>query len=259
MYIDTHAHIYGKEFEDDLDAVIARAKETGAVCIFMPATDEQSADEVMRLSKLYEGFLYPMIGLHPEDLPDDYVDVLKRMERRFQGEHPYVAVGEVGLDFYWDNSRKEQQMEAFRIQIEWSLKYHLPLMIHARSAHRELIDCLKPYAAEKDLRGVFHCFTGTTDEAAELLDSFPAFFLGIGGVLTFKKSTLPQVLSEKVPLNRIVLETDSPYMAPVPNRGKRNEPSFISFIVSRLAEVYQVSAQQVESVTTLNAKHMFGV
>ena len=259
MFIDTHAHIYGKEFEDDFDAVIVRAKDAGAASVLMPATDEQSADEVVRLSTLYDGFLYPMLGLHPEDLPDDYMDILTRMEKRLQGKHPYVAIGEVGLDFYWDTSRKKQQTEAFRIQIEWSLKYHLPLMIHARSAHRELIDCLKPYAAEKTLCGVFHCFTGITDEAVELLETFPTFFLGIGGVLTFKKSALPQVLVETVPLNRIVLETDSPYMAPVPNRGKRNEPSFIPFIVSRLAEVYNLSTQQVETVTTQNAKHIFGV
>ncbi len=257
MFIDTHAHIYGEEFLNDFDNVIQRAKEVGAIHIFLPSTNEASACDVVRLSNLYPGFLYPMLGLHPEDITENYIDVLKRMEKSLQGTCPYIAIGEVGLDFYWDQSKKVEQIEAFQIQIGYALKYHLPLMIHARAAHRELVNTLMPYIHEEGLCGVFHCFTGTCEEATELLETFPTFCLGIGGVLTFKKSSLPQVLASSVPLNRIVLETDSPYMAPTPHRGKRNEPSFIPYIISRLCDIYDTTSTFIETQTTRNALQIF--
>ena len=257
MFVDTHAHIYSEEFAEDIEDVIARAKNAGAVGVLLPVTDEASDSAAVALCQHHADFLYPMIGLHPEDIPADYKEVLCRMERKLQKHHPYVAVGEVGLDFYWDTSMKKEQKDVFCTQVEWSLKYHLPLMIHSRSAHRELVECLLPYAKEKELCGVFHCFTGSKDEAEELLDMFPSFYLGIGGVVTFKKSSLPQVLADSVPLNRIVLETDSPYMAPVPYRGKRNEPSFIPGIISRLADTYHVIPEEAEGITTRNAVGLF--
>lgn len=256
MYIDTHAHIYGEEFLDDIDETIIRAKKAGALGILLPATDEKSADEAVNLSERYKDFIYPMLGLHPEDIPADYKEILTRMEKRLHQHHPYIAIGEVGLDFYWDTSFKKEQIDAFCTQIEWALKYHLPLMIHSRNAHRELINCLMPYR-QSGLCGVFHCFTGTKEEAEELIETFPTFYLGIGGVLTFKKSTLPQVVAESVPLERIVLETDSPYMAPVPYRGKRNEPSFIPSIITHLAKVYDVPSEKIETTTTKNALQIF--
>ncbi len=254
MYIDTHAHLYGEEFLGDVDAVVLRARQAGAAKIVIPAVDEASAAEAAELGRKYPHVLYPMVGLHPEDLPSDYKDVLLRMEGMLKREHhPFVGIGEVGLDFYWDDTRKEEQTDAFRIQIEWALNHHLPLMIHSRAAHKELIGCLNPYKKEEALRGVFHCFSGTVEEAGELLTEFPRFVLGIGGILTFKKSALPSVLEAGVPLERIVLETDSPYMAPVPHRGKRNEPSFLPEVTGRLSQIYHVPVSEVERITTENA------
>lgn len=254
MYIDTHAHLYGEEFLGEVDAVVLRAQQAGAAKIVVPAVDEASATEAAELGRRYPHFLYPMVGLHPEDLPSDYKEVLARMEGMLKRErHPFVGIGEVGLDFYWDDTRKEEQKEAFRTQIEWALGYHLPLMIHSRAAHKELVECLTPYKREESLRGVFHCFSGTAEEAEELLSEFPRFVLGIGGILTFKKSTLPSVLEAAVPLERIVLETDSPYMAPVPHRGKRNEPSFLPEVTGKLSQIYHVPASEVERMTTENA------
>ena len=254
MYIDTHAHLYGEEFRADVDSVVIRARQAGAIKVVLPSENDSAAVQAVELSQRYPHFFYPMLGLHPEDLPENYKEILSGMEKRLkQKDHPFVGIGEVGLDLYWDDTRKEEQKEAFRIQIEWALKYHLPLMIHSRSAHRELVESLIPYKGEALLQGVFHCFTGTSEEAEELLSEFPGFVLGIGGVLTFKKSTLAEVLEQSVPLERIVLETDSPYMAPVPHRGKRNEPSFLPEVIARLAQIYQVPKSRIEEITTENA------
>ncbi|MBQ0087880.1 MAG: TatD family hydrolase [Prevotellaceae bacterium] len=256
MIIDTHAHIYGEEFSADLHSVIERALDVGVEKIFLPSTDEKSAHQVVELSQIYSGCCYPMLGLHPEDLQNDYTDILLRMEKMLLVENnPYIAIGEVGLDYYWDDTKKEEQRTAFKTQVEWSIKFGLPLMIHARAAHRDIVDTLLPYK-DNLCGGVFHCFTGTEEEAEELL-TFPNFCLGIGGVVTFKKSTLRDVLASAVPLERIVLETDSPYMAPVPNRGKRNEPSFIPFVISTLVNIYGKSSDEIEKITTNNVKRIF--
>lgn len=258
MFIDTHAHLCEEEFKMDVEQVIADALEAGATKIFIPATNEASAIAAAELCKGHPGTLHPMIGLHPEDVKDDYRQVLQDIEKHLQQpSHPFIAIGEVGLDFYWDDTYKEEQTDAFHIQTEWALKYNLPLMIHARSAHKELTEALKPYKDDDSLRGVFHCFTGTPQEALELLSTFPRFALGIGGVLTFKKSTLPETLRSAVPLERIVLETDSPYMAPVPHRGKRNEPSFIPAIIERMADIYATTPSAIGQTTTSTALRIF--
>ena len=199
-----------------------------------------------------------MIGLHPEDVKADWSDVLEQMEMRLDAPVcPFVAVGEVGLDYYWSREFEKEQLEAFETQVRWSVKYRLPLMIHCRKAQNEMVRLLRPYA--KDLPGgVFHCFTGNEKEAAELLQ-FDNFVLGIGGVLTFKKSHLPEVLPAAVPLERIVIETDSPYMAPVPMRGKRNESAFALYVLKRLAECYGVSEDDVARVTNANVSRVFGL
>ena len=176
------------------------------------------------------------------------------MERMLAADRRFIAVGEVGLDFYWDDSRRDEQIEVFRRQVKWAVRFRLPLMIHCRSAHRELVDVLRPYA-EKLAGGVFHCFGGTADEARELL-AFPGFALGIGGVVTFKKSSLPSVLAE-VPLGRLVLETDAPYLAPAPHRGRRNEPAFIPLVIERLSAVYGVAPDEVATRTTATARRLF--
>ena len=253
--IDTHSHIYGPEYDEDRELVVQRAQQAGVERILLPNINEGSIEPMLSLCHSFSGYCFPMMGLHPEDVTDDYPQVLNRMENLLkESSHPYIAIGEVGLDFYWDASRASQQIEVFTRQIEWAVRYKLPLMVHSRSAHDQLVQAIRPFASE-GLRGVFHCFSGTLDEALELL-SFDGFVLGIGGVATFKKSTLPEVL-QSVPLQRIVLETDSPYLAPVPYRGKRNEPAYVVEVMHKVANIYNVAPEEVEKVTNANVKHVF--
>ena len=255
IFIDTHAHLDGEEFTDDLPEVVVRAHEAGVEKMFVPNVNATSLDGVIHICRQYPGCLYPMIGLHPEDVRPDYQAVLDGMEKHLAPGDLFIGIGEVGLDFYWDSTYAKEQVEAFRAQVEWAIRYHLPLMIHARSAHRQLVEVLNDYRSSA-LTGVFHCFTGTTEEARELL-AVEGFMLGVGGVLTFKKSALPAVLREAVPLQRIVLETDAPYMTPVPYRGKRNESAFIPLVAQKMAEVFDVSIEEVAQTTTRNARMIF--
>ena len=250
--IDTHCHLDGEEFQDDLEAVIARAREAGVEAIGVPGIDLKSCNTIMELCHRYPSFCFPMLGLHPEEVRDDWKEVLNAIAPMLS---EVIAIGEVGLDFYWSRGYEEYQLQAFEEQVRWSVEMRLPLMIHCRKAQNELVNILKRY--KDDLPGgVFHCFTGNTIEAQELLQ-FERFVLGIGGVLTFKKSKLPETLMEAVPLERIVLETDAPYMAPVPMRGQRNEPAFVAYVMRKLAEVYGVSEETVDRVTTANVQHIF--
>lgn len=252
---DTHSHIYGPEFGEDRELVVQRAQQAGVGCILLPNINEDSIQPMLSLCNSFPGYCYPMMGLHPEDVADDYMQVLDRMEALLsEPTHPYVAIGEVGLDFYWDSSRADLQKAAFSRQIEWAVRYRLPLVIHSRSSHSELVQVLRQFPSEK-LSGVFHCFGGTLQEAKELL-SFDNFVLGIGGVSTFRKSPLPEVLRE-IPLQRIVLETDAPYLAPVPYRGKRNESAYVVEVARKLAEIYDVTSHEVEKVTDANVKRIF--
>ena len=255
-FIDTHTHLDGHEFDDDRDEVIARAKAAGVGKVFIPAIDLPSVDTVLAVCARHPGYAYPMIGLHPEEVKSDWRDVLAQMKTRLDDAgHPFIAVGEVGLDYYWSREFETEQLEAFEEQVRWSVEYRLPLMIHCRKGQNEMVRILRRYERELP-SGVFHCFTGNEKEAAELL-SFDNFALGIGGVLTFKKSHLPEVLPAAVPLSRVVLETDSPYMAPVPMRGKRNESAFTLYVLKRLAECYGVSEDEVADVTTATANRLF--
>ncbi len=270
-FIDTHSHLYDPAFADDTDEVVQRAFAAGASKIFLPNINATTIQPMLELAGRYPGRLYPMLGLHPEDLGDTWQDVLPQMEQLLAApDNPFIAIGEVGLDYYWDRSLYEEQQRAFAIQVQWALRYHLPLMIHTRSAHRELVDVLHtqirnyeetPVSHSSDntptgLSGVFHCFGGTAAEAEELL-RFPHFMLGIGGVVTFKKSKLPEVLSQCVPLQRIVLETDSPYLAPTPHRGKRNETALLPEVIRKLAEIYLCTEEQIMEITTQNALKTF--
>ncbi|MCR5819353.1 MAG: TatD family hydrolase [Bacteroidaceae bacterium] len=255
--IDTHSHIYGPEFSDDVADVIVRAKEAGVEKIFLPNINLGTIVPMMELCQAYPGCCYPMMGLHPEDIGDDWHEVLDEMESLLKDRnHPYIAVGEVGLDYYWSQERYEEQKEVFMIQAGWAKRYDLPLVIHTRNAHREMVELMRSASEEESLRGVFHCFSGSSEEARELLD-FGQFMLGIGGVVTFKKSQLPDVLRDVVPINRIVVETDAPYMAPVPYRGKRNESGFVKAVVEKLADIYGMSASSVAEITTNNALNTF--
>lgn len=253
-FIDTHCHLDGEEFREDLDAVVTRAQEAGVVAIGIPGIDLKSCQTVIDLCHRYPGYCYPMLGLHPEEVRSDWREVLTAI---YPVVREAIAIGEVGLDFYWSREFEQEQLEAFEQQVRWSVELQLPLMIHCRKAQNEMVSILKRY--KNDLPGgVFHCFTGNELEAKELLQ-FERFVLGIGGVLTFKKSHLPEVLPAVVPLDRIVLETDAPYMAPVPMRGQRNEPAFVAHVLHKLAEAYGVSEEDVAEKTTQNCKKVLNI
>ncbi len=257
MFIDTHTHIYTEEFDADRADVVARAVAAGAEALLLPNIDEASIPRMADLCRDYPSLCFLMMGLHPTELPPDPLPVLRRMEQLLaKPDHPYVAIGEVGVDLYWDSSRRDDQLAVLREQAAWAVRYDLPLVVHCRSAHREIVENLAPFASALP-GGVFHCFGGTADEARELLRLFPRFVLGIGGTVTFKKSTLPAVLAAAVPLSRIVVETDAPYLAPTPHRGRRNEPAYIPLILARLADVYHQSASEIASATTATARRVF--
>ena len=253
--IDTHSHIYEPVFSADREEVIMRAKQAGVEYILLPNINAESIEQMLNMCRNYPDYCFPMMGLHPEDIEEDYKQVLANMKALLEEpEHPYLAIGEVGLDYYWDKTKVKEQEEVFRTQIEWSIEYHQPLMIHSRSAHRQLVTAISEYKNE-GLSGVFHCFGGSKEEAQELLQ-FPNFMLGIGGVVTYKNSRLAETLTS-VPLERIVLETDSPYLTPVPYRGKRNESAYVIEVLRKVAQIYNVSKEEAEAVTNNNAKRIF--
>ena len=253
--IDTHCHLDGEEFAADLNEVVARAREAGVSKVFVPGIDLKSCQTVIDLCRQYPDYCYPMLGLHPEEVRADWKEVLDRI--RYSLTSKIIAIGEIGLDFYWSREFEQEQLEAFEEQVRWSVETRLPLMIHCRKAQNEMVAILKKYSHDLP-GGVFHCFTGNEIEARELLQ-FDRFVLGIGGVLTFKKSNLPQTLPAVVPLSRIVLETDAPYMAPVPHRGQRNEPAFVLEVLRKLAECYGVSEEVVCEQTNANVARIFGL
>ena len=263
--IDTHCHLDGEEFREDLDAVVTRAREAGVEAIGVPGIDLTSCETVMEVCRRYPGYCYPMLGLHPEEVKADWKDVLAQIRQKLpapskgeaKGGEPPIAIGEVGLDFYWSREYEQEQLLAFEEQVRWSVELRLPLMIHCRKAQNEMVAILKKYKDNLP-GGVFHCFTGNALEAQELLQ-FDRFVLGIGGVLTFKKSHLPEVLPAVVPLDRIVLETDAPYMAPVPHRGQRNEPAFVAHVLHRLADAYGVSVEDVARQTDANCEKILNI
>ena len=257
QFIDTHTHLDGTEFDADRDEVMERARAAGVSKVFLPAIDLKSVETVLAVSRKYEGYAYPIIGLHPEEVGADWENVLHRMREYIVPGHPFIAIGEVGLDFYWTRDNEREQLAAFERQVEWSVETRLPLMIHCRKAQNEMVAVMRRYQNELP-GGVFHCFTGNEKEAEQLLE-FQKFVLGIGGVLTFKKSHLPEVLPASVPLSRIVLETDSPYMAPVPKRGERNESAYVEFVLKRLAEAYGVEDEEVARQTNENVERVFRI
>ncbi len=252
--IDTHSHLDGAEFDADRDEVVARARAAGVSRVFVPAIDLPSVTAVLAVCDRYPGFAYPMIGLHPEEVRADFRDVLARM-KAMQIDR-FIAIGEVGLDYYWSREYEREQLEAFEEQVKWSVETRKPLMIHCRKGQNEMVSLLRHY--ERELPGgVFHCFTGNGHEADELL-RFDNFALGIGGVLTFKKSRLSEVLPH-IPIGRIVVETDSPYMAPVPMRGKRNESAFVVHVLHKVAECYGLPDDEVAEATNANVERIFGI
>jgi TatD DNase family protein len=254
ILIDTHAHLYAEEFDSDRDEMIARATQKGLANILLPNIDLQSIEPMHQLCAQYPQLLFPMMGLHPSSVGDDYQIVLSKMKMLLSSNN-YIAIGEVGIDLYWDKNFIAQQKEAFAMQIQWSIEQELPLVIHSREAHDEIMEVLNSFKTEK-LRGVFHCFTGTTEQALEIIDR--GFLLGIGGVLTFKNAQLPYTL-QAIDLKYLVLETDAPYLSPVPNRGRRNESAYLELVAERLAEIKQLSLTELAEITTRNATNLFNL
>lgn len=251
--IDTHTHLYNKEFTRDIDAVIQRAEHEGVERFYLPAVDSECFEELLALEARYPGKCIGMTGLHPCSVKADFESELKLVED-WLSRRPWVAVGEIGLDFYWDRTFETQQYQAFRQQIEWALHYRIPIVIHSRQSMWESIGVVREYR-QAGVRGIFHCFSGDAGAAQAIVDL--GFYLGIGGVLTYKNSGLADAIKD-IPLEWLVLETDAPYLSPVPFRGKRNESGYLRYVVAKLAEVKGLPVEEVARVTSENAEKIFG-
>lgn len=250
MYlIDTHAHIYLPEFDTDRNDCINRALEAGVQSILMPAIDSSTHQAMLQVEADYPNCL-AMIGLHPCSVNDSFEKELE-IVREYLGKRRFWAIGEIGLDFYWDKTFTDQQYQCFHAQIELALQYDLPIAIHSRNATEECIGVIQQYP---ELTGVFHCFSGTYEQAVSLMET--SFFMGIGGVVTFKNGGLDEIL-EKTGIERVILETDAPYLAPVPFRGKRNEPAYTRLVAEKLASITGLGLEQVAEITTENARKLF--
>ena len=252
--IDTHTHLYLKQFKEDIDKVISKAKENGVSKFIFPAIDSSHFENMHKLKNRYPENIYLMTGLHPTDVKENYKEELDFITKTLKN-HNYVAIGEIGIDLYWDKSFLKQQQKAFRFQIRLAIKNDLPIVIHCREAFDEIFEILNQENCDS-LRGVFHCFTGDLNQAKKAISL--GFLLGIGGVVTFKNGGIDKFLNQ-IDLNHIVLETDSPYLAPVPFRGKRNESSYIIYVLEKLSELYKIPKKEIALVTTNNAKNMFSL
>ena len=252
--IDTHTHLYLKQFKDDIDKVIQRSIDKGINKFIFPAIDSTHFDDMHDLKNKYPGSIYLMSGLHPTNVKENYKVELDFVVNSLKS-HSYVAIGEIGIDLYWDKTYLKQQQEAFEFQIRLAIKNDLPIVIHCREAFDEIFEILDKENCDK-LRGVFHCFTGTLEQANRAIQL--GFKLGIGGVVTFKNGGIDKFLN-RIDLNHIVVETDSPYLAPVPYRGKRNESSYITYVIDKLSEIYGLPIKKIASVTTKNAEKVFAL
>jgi TatD DNase family protein len=252
--IDTHAHLYSKEFLEDFDEVVARAKSNGLTKILLPNIDEGSIARMHLLSHDYPDFFVPMMGIHPCYIKKDWEKQLELVESYLSKPNNYCAIGEIGIDLHWDKTLEAEQKLAFTAQIKLAIKYQLPIVIHARESFDEIFEIVDRENCP-ELRGVFHCFTGTVDQAQHIIN-YGGFKMGIGGVVTFKNSGLDKVVAE-IPLAYLVLETDCPYLPPVPYRGKRNESAYLKLIADKISDIHQLPLSQVAQVTTANAKEMF--
>ena len=251
--IDTHCHLYSEEFKTDINDVIGRARSKGVSKFYLPAIDSSVIDAMLQLEKDFPNECFAMMGLHPCYVKANYKDELKIAEE-WLIRRSFAAIGEIGLDFYWDKTFIKEQYDAFNIQMQWAMDRKMPIVIHTRNAMQQTIDAVKPFAA-KGLTGIFHCFSGNYNNALEIIDM--GFLLGIGGVLTYKNAGLQEVV-KKIDLDHIVLETDAPYLTPVPFRGKRNESSYLEFILDKLAALKNVTVGEVATITTANAEKIFG-
>ena len=251
--IDTHTHLYLAEFEKDFEQVLDHARKAGVARFYLPAIDHVVVPAMLKLEELYPSEFFAMMGLHPCSVKENFFEELKMVEE-YLFNRKFVAVGEIGLDFFWDTTFKKEQVTAFQIQMELALQYHLPIVIHTRNAMKETIEAVKPFAA-KGLTGIFHCFGDTYDTAKEIVDM--GFYLGIGGVLTYKNANLGEAIKH-IPPGNLVLETDAPYLSPAPFRGKRNESSYLTYIAEKLAQVKNVTVEEIAEITSANAEKIFG-
>lgn len=254
-YIDTHTHLYTEEFNEDRDAMIQRAIDSGVTKIFLPNISKDTIDGLEQLVNDYPGTCYPMMGIHPSDVVKDWETQLTEIKTHYKkGRH--IAIGEIGIDLYWDKSLREEQISAFRAQVQWAKEERLPVSIHCRDAFDEILAVLDD-ENDENMTGILHCFTGTEEQAKHIIN-YGGFKLGIGGIVTFKNAGLDKTL-ENIDLQHLVLETDSPYLAPAPNRGKRNESAFLPLVAKRLSNIYGISETEVGEVTTKNALEIFKI
>lgn len=257
MIIDTHSHLYLDNFDDDREAIIQNARDIGVTIILLPAIDSGHHRDLLDLYQSDTSFFRPMMGVHPCSIqPENWKEELAAAEKLLDNGTPYCAVGEIGIDLYWDKSTLDIQREAFKTQIRWAKERNLPIVIHCREGFDEIFEVIDS-ENDKTLRGVFHCFTGTIAQAERII-GFGGFLLGIGGVLTFKNSGLDLVI-EEVDLQHLALETDAPYLAPVPHRGKRNESAFVNLVLKKLADIKGMPESKVAEITSNNAKQMFQI
>jgi TatD DNase family protein len=252
--IDSHSHIYVSEFDNDRPQMLERAEKEGIGKIFLPAIDSATHELMLGVEAQNPDKCFSMMGVHPCSIKEDYRAELK-IARDYLDQRKFIAVGEIGLDFYWDKTFTEQQYLAFHEQIEWALHFDIPVVIHSRNSTDECIKVIAEHQKGK-LRGVFHCFSGNTEQALQVIDL--GFYLGIGGVVTFKNSGLDVVMKD-ISLDNVVLETDAPYLAPVPFRGKRNEPSYLKYVVEKIAQIKKLEIEEVANITTENAQKLFGL
>jgi TatD DNase family protein len=250
--VDSHCHLYAETFTHDIDAVIKNAEKEGVHKFYLPAIDSTTHERMILLEENYPGKCIAMMGLHPCSVNENYKEELA-IVNNWISKRKFAAIGEIGLDFYWDKTFINQQYAAFKTQVEWALHYHLPIVIHSRNAMQETIDLVKEYAPA-GLKGIFHCFSGNYQNAMEIIDT--GFYLGIGGVLTYKNSGLAEII-EKIDPKHLVLETDAPYLTPVPYRGKRNESSYLKYVITKLSEVKNMPVNEIAAITTRNAEMLF--
>jgi len=251
-FIDTHSHIYDTGFQEDMDAVMVAAKSVGIEKIYMPGIDSTCIDDMMGMETKYPGFYIPMMGLHPCYVKENYQEELAIVEG-WLTKRKFAAIGEIGLDYYWDKTFAKEQQLVFEKQMQWGLDYGLPINIHTRNAMGETIEMVKPFA-KKGLKGIFHCFSGSKESAEQIVEM--GFLLGLGGVLTYKNAGVAEAVVD-IPMEFLVLETDAPYLPPVPYRGKRNEPAFMIEVAKKLAEIKNIPLHEVGEITSGNAERIF--
>jgi TatD DNase family protein len=253
-FIDTHAHLYSIPIKENIEGIMKNAMDNGIDTIIMPAIDSTTLEAMLEVEKTYPENCMAMMGLHPCSVKENVKEELAIIEAQLQ-KRKFIAIGEIGLDYYWDKTFTTEQMHAFEIQMQWALDYKLPIAIHTRNAMGETIEAVKPFA-KKGLRGIFHCFSGSKESAEQIISM--DFHLGLGGVLTYKNAGVAEAIKD-IPMEWLVLETDAPYLSPVPYRGKTNEPSYMIQVAMKLAEIKNLPLHEIASITTNNAEKLFGL